>query len=142
MQRKTALFILLLPQICVSLLGQDSAGKTQLFVSCSCDDQLGAKYATALRDIVAKSPRYEETRNEGDDKSGYPFKISLVSIDTSTSPGEQIAISEVTSFNSILFDQNVQVCSAQSVFNCAQTTFSQVDKSIDELKKALSKTPK
>jgi len=80
-------FILFLVSVvCVAPLAQiqaqdgESHKRIPVFFSCNCADEVGKLYATALRDLLAKSPRYIESASPdltGGAVDGPP-KLSIV----------------------------------------------------------------
>jgi hypothetical protein len=111
-------------------LGQTTP-KTKIYVSCTCDDPIGAQYATALRDAIARSPRYTlasaSVEGAGKDKT-YNWTLSIVSIDdTPATPGTSTAISVVLQIGIIITSQRIQVCGYSAVDRCAAAAMANLD---------------
>jgi len=112
-----------------------SAQRVKVKFSCDCDDQVGALYATALRDSLAASPRFVETPDESEPKGDgskdrlYHLVIQVVSVDIENPPGgHQTALSVIFTFAGTVLGQRVQVCGASSVAQCAASTLASFDK--------------
>lgn len=60
--------------------------KFRIYFDCTCGDPIGAKYATAFRDLLASSPRYEEASvsqekpKAGEKYGTYKWTVSVVSV--------------------------------------------------------------
>jgi len=118
-------------------LGQ-APTKVKIYVECTCDDIVGAQYATALRDAIARSPRYElaSSPSVGVGKSLiYWWSLSIVTLDDSNSPaepGHKTAISIVLTFNAAMVSQHIQTCGVSAVDHCAAMTLSSTDNEIQK----------
>jgi hypothetical protein len=113
---------------------QSHAQKTKpvvynLIVSCTCEDTVGKGYARALRDLIAKSPRYEALQDTKDNRK-HALLISVVTLplgDDSQGSAYGAAISVVFVFDGTFVEQYVQTCSESVTAGCAQKTFDSVD---------------
>lgn len=112
--------------------------KTAIYIDCTCEDMVGALYATALRDAIARSPRYSlaSSPSEGSGKNlKYNWTLSIVSInDTAGSTGISTAISTVLNIGDIMFGQHIQSCGIDMVTSCAATTLASADNDLQNLK--------
>ena len=70
-----------------SSFGQEPR-KTKVFFECTCDDVVGATWATNFRDLIASSPRYTEAQApefeitkdaEGKPINGYNWHVNVIS---------------------------------------------------------------
>ena len=111
------------------------AERIKVRFSCSCEDQVGARYATALRDLLASSPRYTETPYASEPKGPdskekiYHWEIQVVSIDVDDPAlGHQSALSVVFMVDDVLLSHHIQTCGASVVSQCAATTLASLDK--------------
>ena len=111
------------------------AERIKVKFECTCDDQVGKQYATALRDSLATSPRYvemvaeSEPKSEGSKDKVFHFVISVVSMDTaSPAAGRQEAMSVVITAGSAILDQRVLVCGVEVVTHCSAATLANLDK--------------
>ncbi len=113
-------------------LGQ--AKKIGIVVDCNCTDPVGTLYATALRDQIATSPRYELAyKAEEKDASGktvhYHFHLKVVTLDpTNSDDGLSTVISAVLLVgNDTYLTQQVQSCGRSRVKECASGTLAFID---------------
>lgn len=123
------------------LINAQEPSKIPVFVDCTCDDAVGALYATALRDAIANSPRYTEA--PGYYRTGPAPKrdkirnwsISVVAMDDdSQNPGHSSALSVVILLGPDLFIQQfVQVCGRERAATCAARTLADLDNQVHKL---------
>lgn len=104
-------------------------------------DEVGALYATAFRDLLAKSPRFVETyESEVKNRNGeflYPnWNVRVVSVDPSQdNVGISTALSVVILLGSSTYmDQQVQTCGRNRVSGCASDTLARLDNLIQSLR--------
>ena len=122
-------------------VGDAQQHKTPIAFTCTCKDDAGALFATALRDVIAASPRYylADMADDKDAKGNSITKwhLSAVSIDAnSSSPGNKTAISIVTSLGgTYLMDNAIQICGKDVAKSCAEGIFSDLDQMITNLGK-------
>lgn len=123
----------------LSLIGQSRAQKAQprvysLIISCTCDDSVGKGYARALRDLIAKSPRYDELVDSKENRK-QALVISVVTLplgDDTYGSASGAAISVVFVFNGTFVNQYVQTCSESVTASCAQKTLDSVDSMLSQ----------
>jgi len=122
--------------LCCSLpvLGQQTK-KTAVVFDCDCTDPVASQYATAVRDLLASSPRYylaNEAEEKGTDGkiSLYNWHLKVVSLDSSIEhDGTATAFSVVLLLgNSLFMSHEIQTCGANRVSYCASTTVSFMDR--------------
>jgi hypothetical protein len=125
--KKLALMLLLSP----GLLALGQKHKTPVALACTCDDPVGREYATALRDLLSASPRYELA----DDYGKALFKINVVSMDP-TSDDEGISAALSSAFlvgpQGVLLSHTVQWCPIAHASSCARSTFSYFDQMLND----------
>lgn len=121
-----------------------SEKRTPVVFSCSCDDGVGSLYASAFRDALATSPRYQEGYASSvkgpDGKIAYRnWKVVVVSIDpnsSETSSGASSALSVVYLLgDDIYMNSSVQICGRDRVKSCATRTLATLDDLIHSLDK-------
>lgn len=112
--------------------------KTLLKVDCTCNDPIGVKYASALRDLIAASPRYaltnasEQPIQAGKKYPKYNFVVSIVTVDSNSPPdGTLAAIGTVLTIAGMKMRQWVQVCGVLRYKECALDTLSYIDGEIN-----------
>jgi hypothetical protein len=100
-----------------------------VIVSCTCTDSVGKAYSRALRDIIAKSPRYAELSDTKENRK-QALLLSIITLpidDDSQGTSSEGAISIVFAFDAVFLNQYVQVCGINAAERCAQTTLDSVD---------------
>ncbi len=132
MIREVALFGLLVTS---AAPGQAPAKKAIKF-QCTCDDSVGVRYATAMRDLIAASPRYksatEFTVGEGKG-SVWNLGVRVVSIDpTVGKTGNSTVLSVVLTVGPLYMTSYVQVCTSDGVSSCAADTFAEIDQELSK----------
>ena len=120
----------------LSPLSALAQAKMNVFFTCQCDDPVGSEFATAFRDLLATSPRFQEVSNpETKDENGkvksLAITVKVVSVDDK-SPGSTggvaTALSTVVLIRDVYFNQQVQTCGRNVVKECAAATLAFVDK--------------
>jgi hypothetical protein len=98
---------------------------------CNCTDEVGQLYATAFRDLLAKSPRF--VAGTGFDKGGGAFDgppsmlVNVVSVDP-FSEGQTSALSVVFLLgNTTYLTHAVRWCPKDRASSCAASTFAELD---------------
>ncbi len=111
-----------------------SKPRTPVKFECQCSDQVGSLYATAFRDLLAQSPRYQEVSAAVEkDTTGkitaLTFHILVVSIDPSgQNEGKAAAIAVTLLIGDDYYEsQQVQWCPSSDVKRCAEGTMSFMD---------------
>lgn len=109
------------------------AKKIPVKFTCTCTDIVGEAYATALRDALAKSPRYREAYlaqyKISNGKFAYNWQIKVVSMDPSrNSLGTRTVLSVVFLFGDTEYlDNVVQICGNAAASKCASATLASFD---------------
>jgi len=114
--------------------------KIQVKFDCTCVDPVAARYATAMRDVLAKSPRYVETylsKDPAKDGGDY-WNISVVSLPVN-SDDNAAALSIVFKIGNTYINHLVQVCGTNKVEGCADDTIAQMDSTIASLRESISR---
>lgn len=128
MKKLLCIALLLLPSIA---FGQN-ANKAGVKFDCTCNDSVGARYATAVRDLIAASPRYESAEDfvENPGKSAiYHMGIRVVSLDPQAgNPGHGSALSIVITWGAFYLASSLQICTSDGVRECAENTMAIMDK--------------
>jgi hypothetical protein len=122
-------YLALLLLLSNTAFGQASGSvKLKIKFVCTCDDSVGVRYATALRDLIAKSPRYVETNDFSEGTSRH-LGIRVVSVDQDDDhTGRSTAMSIVfTSGSDVYLTHAVQTCGINRVESCAADTLADLD---------------
>ena len=136
---KALAFLLFLSPI--GSLGQ-STQKIGVKFSCTCNDTVGARYATAVRDLIAVSPRYKLVGDfvEGS-KSARVFNmgIRVVSLDPQGgSPGNGTALATVITWGYLYATNTLQICTSEAVQTCAANTIATLDSEVAIIQESTS----
>jgi hypothetical protein len=137
---RALLSLLLLLSLCRPALAQDQPKRIPVKFVCDCTDPVGLLYATAFRDLLAKSPRFEAAVNF-DKTGGTPpnnpsMQVSVVTLNA-WNAGDQAALSEVILVGeTTLATHSVRVCGRTKAAGCAEDTLAQLDKVVQGLKDA------
>ena len=106
----------------------------RIVFDCQCQDDTGARFAAAFRDLLAASPRYAEVTEPIEHPSGgnavlFNWHLKVVSVDGSASgTGANAAISLVLLRGEDIFiTQSVQLCGRLKAEACARSAFMKVD---------------
>jgi hypothetical protein len=131
--------LMLFPGFVLEAHSQQPTQRTKIFFECTCNDPVGALYATAFRDLLATSPRYAEASEAVEkDNSGKVASLNwhfvVVSIDpSSANDGRSTVLSEVFLIGKDIYLFNrVQSFGRSSVQDAAKSTLASLDKEIHE----------
>jgi hypothetical protein len=92
------------------------------------DDLVGGQLCSALREAVAKSPRYQEAVSN---PQGWQIRLASIGIDDNNGT----AVSMVLMYHAIFVANTVQVCGASVISDCAQGMLSDSDDHIRSFEK-------
>jgi len=127
-------FIAFFALFCASIVLAQAPAKTPVHFDCSCDDNIGARYATAVRDLIAVSPRYQSTgafkEGSGADTK-WNYGIRVTSINPFNDEGNSsTALAVVFTYGELYLDSYIQVCGVAKIQSCAATTIAMLDKRV------------
>ena len=122
--RPVVTYLLLLS--CLKLNAQQPPAKTPLVIVCDCDDLNSRTLETAVRDVVAGSPRYYEVHPDREDKTAY-YRLVLVALDDTP---QSIAVSVVVLHGDSFMTSAVRICGINRMAWCAGTILSSADHAI------------
>ncbi len=132
--------------ISFSYLAHAQAKKSSLYFDCTCDDAVGRLYATAFRDLLASSPRYQSASvAEVDDEKGNVVRrnwnVKVVSLDPARdAEGQRTVLSVVLIWGDLLYvDSLVQTCNKNNVASCVSDTLADLDNDIQKVNAAVEK---
>ena len=135
---KVLAFVVLLSCLNAPSFGQEPR-KTKVFFECTCDDVVGAAWATNFRDLIASSPRYAEAPapefEVAKDAEGKPLNAFNWHVNVVSSPagGDSAAISVVVLLgNSYFVTHLVQACPRDKVASCATNALASLDGTIHD----------
>jgi hypothetical protein len=135
----------LLLSICATVQSQMQNDQKRVPVKfiCDCSDSVGKLYATAFRDLLAKSPRFVQDgpfdRTGGSSGNPPSMLVSVVSIDP-IGDGQNSALSEAYLLgDSIFLTHSVRWCPKDRADHCAAATLSDLDEQVQLLLDAKAK---
>jgi hypothetical protein len=104
--------------------------KTDIAIHCVSlpEDVVGGQLCSALREAVAKSPRYQEAVSN---PQGWQIRLATMGI----ADNNGTAVSMILIYHAIYVANTVQVCGASVVSDCAQGMLSDSDDHIRSLEK-------
>ena len=108
------------------------ATKTDLAIHCVWlpEDVVGGQLCAALREAVARSPRYQEAVSN---PQGWQIRLATMGIHDN----KGTAVSMVLIYHAIYVVNTVQVCGASVIPDCAQGMLSDSDEHIKLMQKAV-----
>ena len=125
---KTAVISVLL---CFGVAAYGQSTKKPVYFQCACTDSVGARVATAVRDLIALSPRYRpvgEFVSGTGDAAVWNWGLRCVSIDPSQGDVGQNAVFSVTiTIGRVYQTSYVQVCGTAKIADCAATIMADLD---------------
>jgi hypothetical protein len=98
------------------------AEKADVHVECTCEDSAGSQVATALRDLIAASPRYNSVN---ENRGGW--RMVLVSAAVTASDSASAIGYRILRGNIVFHSSGVRVCGKDSVDWCARSLYSSLD---------------
>src|SRR5437879_8788354 len=73
--KRLAMCLAILAIMTAKLFAQAPVRKIPIFFQCTCDDPVGSRIATAVRDLIATSPRYFKSGSEFNRQGANVFPI-------------------------------------------------------------------
>jgi hypothetical protein len=116
------------------VFGQAPAPKIPVFFQCTCDDPVGSRIATAVRDLIAVSPRYFKSGSDITRQGSNVFpvwSIRIVTRDTDENATATMVAVAVT--RGLFFETlSVQSCGSFRVKECAEGILADLDRQITD----------
>jgi hypothetical protein len=118
--------------VCLLLLcvpGFAQTPKQKIYFQCTCNDPVGSRLATKLRDLIAQSPRYSRSESDfgGADEKYLPvWSIRIVTKDVDGSGDRSVMAIAITQ-GLFLRDLYVLSCGSEKVTECAEGTLADLD---------------
>ena len=120
--------------LCCLLPAAGQSPKTPVVFDCDCTDSVGSQYATAVRDLLAASPRYTlaftaEEKGKDGKPTTFRWHIKGLSLDPSSNNNGQDSVISVVLLvgDGIYMTQQVQWCPQSKIQSCAAGTVSFMD---------------
>lgn len=108
--------------------------KTPIFFQCTCDDPVGSRIATAVRDLIATSPRYFKSGGDFTQQGANVFPIwSIRMVTRDTDENASRSMIAVAFTRGLFFETlSVQSCGSLRVKECAEGILADLDRQITE----------
>jgi len=108
---------------------------TNVLFQCDCDTELASRYATEVRDLLAKSPRYAEAQLTDKGPDGNPtfnwvIYVSSGPVDDSGPLSNLLVLSVVFTWQNDFRANYALVCGGPKISTCAVNTLASLDKTI------------
>jgi hypothetical protein len=118
----------------VRAFSQAPVQKIPVFFSCTCDDPVGSRIATTVRDLIAVSPRYFKSGSEFTRQGSNVFpiwSIRMVTRDTDENASRSMIAVALT--RGLFFETlSVQSCGSLRVKECAEGIMADLDRQVTE----------
>jgi hypothetical protein len=132
--KRLAMCVALLALMTARVFAQPPVNKIPVFFQCTCDDPVGSRIATAVRDLIAVSPRYAKSGSEFTRQGGNVFpiwSIRVVTRDTDENASRTMIAVVVT--RGLFFETlSVQSCGSLRVKECAEGILADLDRQITQ----------
>ena len=116
------------------VFAQGPVRKIPIFFQCTCDDPVGSRIATAVRDLIATSPRYFKSGGDFTQMGANVFpiwSIRMVTRDTDENASRSMIAVAVT--RGLFFEAiSVQSCGSSRVKECAEGILADLDRQITD----------
>ena len=108
--------------------------KTPVFFQCTCDDAVGSRIATAVRDLIATSPRYFKSGGDFSQQGANVFPIWSIRMVTRDTDENATRTMVAVAFTRGLFYESlsVQSCGSLRVKECAEGILADLDRQITD----------
>lgn len=132
--KRVAMCVAILAMMTARVFAQASAPKIPVFFQCTCDDPVGSRIATAVRDLIAVSPRYFKSGSDFSRQGANVFpiwSIRVVTRDTDENASRTMIAVALT--RGLFFETlSVQSCGSLRVKECAEGILADLDRQITE----------
>jgi hypothetical protein len=132
--KRLAMCLVVLAIMTAKVFAQAPARKIPVFFQCTCDDPVGSRIATAVRDLIATSPRYFKSGGDFTQQGANVFpiwSIRMVTRDTDENASRSMVAVALT--RGLFFETlSVQSCGSLRVKECAEGILADLDRQITE----------
>ena len=132
--KRLAMCLAILAIMTAKVFAQAPVRKIPIFFQCTCDDPVGSRIATAIRDLIATSPRYfksgSEFNRQGADVVPI-WSIRMVTRDTDENATQSV-IAVVFTRGLFYESLSVQSCGSSRVKECAEGILADLDRQITD----------
>ena len=136
--KRLAMCLAILAIMTAKVFPQAPVRKVPIFFQCTCDDPVGSRIATAVRDLIATSPRYFKSGSEFNQQGANVFPIwSIRMVTRDTNENASQAMIAVVFTRGLFFETlSVQSCGSLRVKECAEGILADFDRQITEFSSA------
>jgi hypothetical protein len=133
--KRLAMCLAILATMTAKVFAQPPVPKIPVFFQCTCDDPVGSRIATVLRDLIATSPRYFKSGSEFSRQGANVFPIWSIRVVTrDTDENASRSMIAVAFTRGLFFEAlSVQICGSLRVKECAEGILADLDRQITEL---------
>ncbi len=136
--KRLAMCLAILAIMTAKVFAQAPVRKIPIFFQCTCDDPVGSRIATAVRDLIAISPRYFKSGSEFNRQGANVFPIwSIRMVTRDTDENASRSMIAVAFTRGLFFETlSVQSCGSLRVKECAEGILADFDRQITEFNSA------
>jgi hypothetical protein len=129
-----AMCLAILAIMTAKVFAQAPVRKIPIFFQCTCDDPVGSRIATAVRDLIATSPRYFKSGSEFNQQGANVFPIWSIRMVTRDTGENATQTMIAVAFTRGLFYESlsVQGCGTLRVKECAEGILADLDRQITD----------
>ena len=133
--KRLAICLAILALMTAKVFAQPPVTKIPVFFQCTCDDPVGSRIATAVRDLIATSPRYFKSGSEFNRQGANVFPIWSIRVVTrDTDENASRSMIAVAFTRGLFFEAlSVQICGSSRVKECAEGILADLDRQITDL---------
>jgi hypothetical protein len=132
--KRLTMCLAILAMMTARVFAQAPVTKIPIFFQCTCDDPVGSRIATAVRDLIATSPRYFKSGSDFTRQGSNVFpiwSIRVVTRDTDENASRSMIAVALT--RGLFFENlSVQSCGSLRVKECAEGILADLDRQITE----------
>src|SRR6202044_499433 len=132
--KRLAMCLVILAMMSAKVFAQAPVRKIPIFFQCTCDDPVGSRIATAVRDLIATSPRYFKSGGDFTQQGSNVFPIWSIRMVTRDTDENASRTMVAVAFTRGLFYESlsVQSCGSSRVKECAEGILADLDRQITD----------
>jgi hypothetical protein len=132
--KRLTMCLAILAIMTAKVFAQAPVRKIPIFFQCTCDDPVGSRIATALRDLIATSPRYFKYGGDFSQQGANVFPIWSIRMVTRDTDENASRTMVAVAFTRGLFYESlsVQTCGSSKVKECAEGILADLDRQITD----------
>jgi hypothetical protein len=132
--KRLAMCVAIVAMMTAKIFAQAPVRKIPIFFQCTCDDPVGSRIATAVRDLIATSPRYFKSEGDFSQQGASVFPIwSIRMVTRDTDENASRSLIGVALTRGLLFETiSVQSCGSSRVKECAEGILADLDRQVTE----------